>query len=171
MHTFSDHLTSILRVSLTVVPNIFVLNIARWGIREFCIAIIAVNSASLRPSELLLFPQQPVTERLIASSVPALLLDKQKTHTRSPAAAQQIPFSLCTASPTTLQQIPARRSSPQLDLRRRIDNRQLHPPRARRAGIRLRGPRLPDDFATCRSRLCRRRDRPGERRGVPHSHR
>lgn len=42
---------SIIRVSLTVVPNIFVLNIARWGVREFCIAIIAVNSASLRPSE------------------------------------------------------------------------------------------------------------------------
>lgn len=43
-------LPSITRVSLTVVPNIFVLNIARWGVREFCIAIIAVNSASLRPS-------------------------------------------------------------------------------------------------------------------------
>ncbi|KAH6639127.1 hypothetical protein C7974DRAFT_387910 [Boeremia exigua] len=39
----------IIRVSLTVVPNIFVLNIARWGVREFCVAIIAVNSASLRP--------------------------------------------------------------------------------------------------------------------------
>jgi len=39
----------IIRVSLTVVPDIFVLNIARWGIREFCIAIVAVNSASLRP--------------------------------------------------------------------------------------------------------------------------
>ncbi|EUC43976.1 hypothetical protein COCMIDRAFT_99370 [Bipolaris oryzae ATCC 44560] len=37
------------RVSLTVVPNIFVLNIARWGIREFCIAIVAVNSACLQP--------------------------------------------------------------------------------------------------------------------------
>lgn len=42
---------SVIRVSLTVVPNIFVLNIARWGVREFCIAIIAVNSASLRPSK------------------------------------------------------------------------------------------------------------------------
>ncbi|KAG9199004.1 hypothetical protein G6514_009189 [Epicoccum nigrum] len=39
----------ITRVSLTVVPDIFVLNIARWGVREFCIAIVAVNSASLRP--------------------------------------------------------------------------------------------------------------------------
>ncbi|EUC36181.1 hypothetical protein COCCADRAFT_88995 [Bipolaris zeicola 26-R-13] len=39
----------ITRVSLTVVPNIFVLNIARWGIREFCIAIVAVNSACLQP--------------------------------------------------------------------------------------------------------------------------
>ncbi|KAF1930457.1 uncharacterized protein M421DRAFT_418776 [Didymella exigua CBS 183.55] len=39
----------IIRVSLTVVPNIFVLNIARWGVREFCIAIVAVNSAALRP--------------------------------------------------------------------------------------------------------------------------
>lgn len=39
----------ITRVSLTVVPNMFVLNIARWGIREFCIAIVAVNSACLQP--------------------------------------------------------------------------------------------------------------------------
>ncbi|KAF2623090.1 hypothetical protein BU25DRAFT_462242 [Macroventuria anomochaeta] len=39
----------IIRVSLTVVPNIFVLNIARWGVREFCIAIVAVNTASLQP--------------------------------------------------------------------------------------------------------------------------
>ncbi|KAJ4982897.1 hypothetical protein SVAN01_11599 [Stagonosporopsis vannaccii] len=39
----------VIRVSLTVVPNIFVLNIARWAVRECCIAIIAVNSASLRP--------------------------------------------------------------------------------------------------------------------------
>ncbi|KAJ4334117.1 hypothetical protein N0V95_009248 [Ascochyta clinopodiicola] len=49
--TALHHLTtsSIIRVSLTVVPNIFVLNIARWGVREFCIAIVAVNTASLRP--------------------------------------------------------------------------------------------------------------------------
>ncbi|KAF2993034.1 hypothetical protein E8E13_000226 [Curvularia kusanoi] len=39
----------IIRVSLTVVPHIFVLNIARWGVREFAVGIVAVNSASLRP--------------------------------------------------------------------------------------------------------------------------
>ncbi|KAF2124348.1 hypothetical protein P153DRAFT_390382 [Dothidotthia symphoricarpi CBS 119687] len=39
----------ITRVSLTVVPNISIFIIARWGIREFTIAIIAVNSAALRP--------------------------------------------------------------------------------------------------------------------------
>jgi len=39
----------ITRVSLTVVPNISVLRIARWGIREFAIAIVAVNTVSLRP--------------------------------------------------------------------------------------------------------------------------
>lgn len=49
-HRSNDH-DSIIRVSLTVVPNIFVLNIARWGVREFCIAIVAVNTAALRPSE------------------------------------------------------------------------------------------------------------------------
>jgi hypothetical protein len=40
---------SITRVSLTVVPNISVLRIARWGVREFAIAIVAVNTVSLRP--------------------------------------------------------------------------------------------------------------------------
>lgn len=41
----------ITRVSLTVVPNITVRIIARWGARELSIAMVAVNSASLRPSE------------------------------------------------------------------------------------------------------------------------
>ncbi|UPX12133.1 uncharacterized protein EKO05_0002700 [Ascochyta rabiei] len=39
----------ITRVSLTIVQDIISLNIARWGVREFCIAIVAVNTASLRP--------------------------------------------------------------------------------------------------------------------------
>ncbi|PSN73314.1 hypothetical protein BS50DRAFT_444562, partial [Corynespora cassiicola Philippines] len=39
----------IIRVSLTVVPNITVRIIARWGARELAIALVAVNSASLRP--------------------------------------------------------------------------------------------------------------------------
>ncbi|KAF3050611.1 hypothetical protein E8E11_010081 [Didymella keratinophila] len=39
----------VIRVSLTVVPKISVLNIARWGVREFCIVILAVNTAALRP--------------------------------------------------------------------------------------------------------------------------
>ncbi|KAF1970723.1 hypothetical protein BU23DRAFT_473044 [Bimuria novae-zelandiae CBS 107.79] len=42
------------RVSLTVVPNITVRIIARWGTRELSIAMVAVNSASLRPSKALL---------------------------------------------------------------------------------------------------------------------
>ncbi|KAK3214345.1 hypothetical protein GRF29_28g2819413, partial [Pseudopithomyces chartarum] len=39
----------ITRVALTVVPNITVRIIARWGARELSIALIAVNSSSLRP--------------------------------------------------------------------------------------------------------------------------
>ncbi|KAF2448236.1 hypothetical protein P171DRAFT_517818 [Karstenula rhodostoma CBS 690.94] len=39
----------ITRVSLTVVPNVTVRIIARWGARELSIAMVAVNSASLRP--------------------------------------------------------------------------------------------------------------------------
>ncbi|KAH7112079.1 hypothetical protein B0J11DRAFT_598025, partial [Dendryphion nanum] len=39
----------ITRVSLTVVPNITVRIIARWGARELSIAMVAVNTASLRP--------------------------------------------------------------------------------------------------------------------------
>lgn len=41
----------ITRVSLTVVPNITVSIIARWGAREISIALVAVNSAALRPSK------------------------------------------------------------------------------------------------------------------------
>lgn len=41
----------IIRVSLTVVPNITIRIIARWGARELAIALVAVNSASLRPSK------------------------------------------------------------------------------------------------------------------------
>ncbi|KAJ4355857.1 uncharacterized protein N0V89_003878 [Didymosphaeria variabile] len=41
----------ITRVSLTVVPNITVRIIARWGARELSTAMVAVNSASLRPSK------------------------------------------------------------------------------------------------------------------------
>lgn len=40
---------SITRISLTIVPNISLLVIVRWAIREFAVAIVAVNSASLRP--------------------------------------------------------------------------------------------------------------------------
>ena len=173
MHTSSYTQTSIIRVSLTVVPDIFVLNIARWGVREFCIAIVAVNSASLRPSEFSSSPHQSAAGRLIVSSVPTLLLDDQETHTRSQAKAPQLRVPFCAASPTTLQPIPTRRSSSQLNLSRRINNRQLHPARAWRAGVRFRGPGLPDDFAdpaTRCSRLRCRRHRSGERRGVPNSH-
>lgn len=41
----------IIRVSLTVVPNITIRIIARWGARELAIALVAVNTASLRPSK------------------------------------------------------------------------------------------------------------------------
>ncbi|PVI06485.1 hypothetical protein DM02DRAFT_710829 [Periconia macrospinosa] len=41
----------ITRVVLTVVPGITVSIIARWGARELSIALIAVNSAALRPSK------------------------------------------------------------------------------------------------------------------------
>jgi hypothetical protein len=41
----------IIRVSLTVVPNVTVRIIARWGARELAIALVAVNTASLRPSK------------------------------------------------------------------------------------------------------------------------
>jgi len=41
----------IIRVSLTVVPNITVRIIARWGARELSIAMVAVNTAALRPSK------------------------------------------------------------------------------------------------------------------------
>lgn len=161
-------------MSLTVVPDIFVLNIARWGVREFCIAIVAVNSASLRPSELPSSLRQPDAGRLMVSSVPPLLLDQQIPHTGGPAETPQLRLPICTASPTALQQITARRPSPQLDFSRRINHRQLHPARAWRAGIRLRGSGLPDDFAhpaTRCSRLRCRRHRSGERRDVPHPHR
>lgn len=45
----SDNISSITRISLTIVPNISLLVIVRWAIREFAVAIVAVNSASLRP--------------------------------------------------------------------------------------------------------------------------
>ena len=45
----SDNTGSITRISLTIVPNISLLVIVRWAIREFAVAIVAVNSASLRP--------------------------------------------------------------------------------------------------------------------------
>ncbi len=41
----------IVRVASTVVPNVTIRIIARWGARELAIALVAVNSASLRPSE------------------------------------------------------------------------------------------------------------------------
>ncbi|KAF9698608.1 hypothetical protein EKO04_003932 [Ascochyta lentis] len=39
----------IIRVASTVVPNVTLRIIARWGARELAIALVAVNSASLRP--------------------------------------------------------------------------------------------------------------------------
>ena len=45
----SDNISSITRISLTIIPNISLLVIVRWAIREFAVAIVAVNSASLRP--------------------------------------------------------------------------------------------------------------------------
>ena len=41
----------IARVSSTVVPDITIRIIARWGARELAIALVAVNTASLRPSK------------------------------------------------------------------------------------------------------------------------
>lgn len=41
----------ITRVASTVVPNVTIRIIARWGARELAIALVAVNSASLRPSK------------------------------------------------------------------------------------------------------------------------
>ncbi|UPX18149.1 uncharacterized protein EKO05_0008459 [Ascochyta rabiei] len=41
----------IIRVASTVVPDITIRIIARWGAREIAIALVAVNTASLRPSK------------------------------------------------------------------------------------------------------------------------
>jgi len=41
----------IARVSLTVVPDTNVLIIARWGVRELAVGVVAVNTAMLRPSK------------------------------------------------------------------------------------------------------------------------
>lgn len=43
--------TCIIRVASTVMPKVAIGIIARWGAQELAIALVTVNTASLRPSK------------------------------------------------------------------------------------------------------------------------
>ncbi|KAF2711881.1 hypothetical protein K504DRAFT_374326, partial [Pleomassaria siparia CBS 279.74] len=73
----------IIRVSLTVVPDVSLRIIARWGVRELSIGILAVNTAALRPSKpffvlgylSILFPLEPSPDfRLFLHFIPIAIL-------------------------------------------------------------------------------------------------
>jgi hypothetical protein len=102
------------------VPNIFVLNIARWGVREFCIAIVAVNTAALQPSESRPYHQKLlilcISKLLTENSVSQIILDKRKTCKASPAEAQQLRIRLRPASTPSSELKTTQQPSRQLDI-------------------------------------------------------
>lgn len=133
LHAFNID-ASITRVSLTVVPNIFVLNIARWGVREFCIAIVAVNSAALRPSMSLPCHLRCrisyILRLLTMQSVSRIVLEKGKACTTSPAEAQQLRLCHSPTSTRPTEWKTTRQSGSQLYISWYVDNRCLHTARA-----------------------------------------
>ena len=97
------------------------LTMARWGVREFCIAIVAVNTASLRPRKSSLtstlnhiLPLNPEF-RLVQESFPEILLETPRlSRSRPPPQPWKLPFPISAPIPPAPKQTPQPQPSPQL---------------------------------------------------------